>query len=311
MPYFADFCCNRHLRDFEKSAKKVWPKYQEGIPYHVDPVMMGSCHLLPHFAGRLKYLSPGCLRLFLPEPIFLPCSAGLLAEKSRHQGLVTSTLYSAKTLLRPRSIWTIFYQPITKSAEIQKYFYPSYQFQVHPALGLGNYCVNYQCFPQPDVGTSLPDKGEVHSTALKNAFQPLKKIGRAQFQPLEKMSEQISKPLEHIFDPSKRSVEHMSIKPPQKTCSNTILTPPKDCLGTFSTPEKGQWSTCPCPTLLKNWLIGDEEVEEWVKEWIPCSTVNTTLGKFFYILHFACPYSEGLLKNILAKHLCCISRRWW
>ena len=70
----------------------------KGIPYHVDPVMMGSCHschLLPHFAGGLKYLSPGCLRLFLPEPIFLPCSAGLLAEKSRHQGLVTSTLYSA------------------------------------------------------------------------------------------------------------------------------------------------------------------------------------------------------------------------
>ena len=76
----------------------------EGIPYHGDPVMKGSCHLLPHFAGCLKYLSPGCLRLFLPEPIFLPCSAGLLTEKSRHQGLVTSTLYSAKTLLRPRSI---------------------------------------------------------------------------------------------------------------------------------------------------------------------------------------------------------------
>ena len=67
----------------------------EGIPYHGDPVMKGSCHLLPHFAGGLKYLSPGCLRLFLPEPIFLPCSAGLLTEKSRHQRLVTSTLYSA------------------------------------------------------------------------------------------------------------------------------------------------------------------------------------------------------------------------
>ena len=59
----------------------------EGIPYHGDPVMKGSCHLLPHFAGGLKYHSPGCLRLFLPEPIFLPCSAGLLAEKSRHEGL--------------------------------------------------------------------------------------------------------------------------------------------------------------------------------------------------------------------------------
>ena len=67
----------------------------KGIPYHGDPVMKGLCHLLPHFAGGLKYLSPGCLRLFLPEPIFLPCSASLLAEKSRHQGLVTSTLYSA------------------------------------------------------------------------------------------------------------------------------------------------------------------------------------------------------------------------
>ena len=148
------------------------------------------------------------------------------------------------------------------------------------------------------LGRASQIKGKCTPPLWKMHFQPLKKIGRAQFQPLE-----------HIFDPSKRSVEHMSIKPPQKTCSNTILTPPKDCLGTFSTPEKSRWSTC--PNLLKNWLIGDEEMEEWVKEWIPCSRVNTTLGKFFYILHFACPYSEGLLKNILAKHLCCISRRWW
>ena len=133
-------------------------------------------------------------------PVLPACSRRKAAIRGSLHPLYTLPL----TLLRPRSIWTIFYQPITKSAEIQKYFYPSYQFQVHPALGLGNYCVNYQCFPQPDVGTSLPDKGEVHSTALKNAFQPLKKIGRAQFQPLE-----------HIFDPSKRSVEHMSIKPPQ------------------------------------------------------------------------------------------------
>ena len=74
---------------------------------------------------------------------------------------------------------------------------------------------------------------------------------------------------------------------------------------------------------LVDWCY-DEEVGEWVKEWIPCSTVNTTLGKFFYILHFACLYSEGFLKaslqNIYAvcrwlywrnERMVLVVRYWW
>ena len=59
---------------------------------------------------------------------------------------------------------------------------------------------------------------------------------------------------------------------------------------------------------LVDWCY-DEEVGEWVKEWIACSTVNTTLGKFFYILHFACLYSEGFLKASL-QNIYAVCRRW-
>ena len=160
------------------------------------------------------------------------------------------------------------------------------------------------------LGRASQIKGKCTPPLWKMHSNPLKRSVVHNFNSSKRCLSKFPNPLSTFSTPQKDQLSTCLLNSP-KTWSNTILTPPKDCLGTFSTPEKGQWSTCPRPTLLKNWLIGDEEVEEWVKEWIPYSTVNTTLGKFFYILHFACFYSEGLLKNILAKHLCCISGRWW